>query len=59
MLPLACFRKIIYNKGKGGIAVLADKSGYTSYHLSRKFKQEMKRSIIDYIPLSKLENTGW
>ena len=39
--------------------MLADKAGYTSYHLSRKFKQEMKCSIIDYIQLSKLENTCW
>lgn len=37
----------------------ADKAGYTSCHLSRKFKQEMKCSIIDYIQLSKLERAKY
>ena len=32
---------------------------HTSYHLSRKFKQEMKCSIIDYIQLSKLERAKY
>ena len=37
------------------LELLADKAGYTPYHLSRKFKQEMKCSIIDYIQQSKLD----
>ena len=41
------------------LEMLADKAGYTSYHLSRKFKQEMKCSIIDYIQLSKLERAKY
>ena len=39
--------------------MLAAKAGYTSYHLSRKFKQEMKCSIIDYIQSSKLERAKY
>ena len=41
------------------LEMLADKAGYTSYHLSRKFKQEMRCSIIDYIQLSKLERAKY
>ena len=41
------------------LEMLADKAGYTSYHLSRKFKQEMHCSIIDYIQQSKLERAKY
>lgn len=41
------------------LEMLADKAGYTSYHLSRKFKQEMNCSIIDYIQRSKLERAKY
>ncbi len=41
------------------LELLADKAGYTSYHLSRKFKQEMRCSIIDYIQQSKLERAKY
>jgi len=41
------------------LEMLADKAGYTAYHLSRKFRQEMKCSIIDYIQQSKLERAKY
>lgn len=34
---------------------LADRIGYTQYHLSRKFKQEMGISLVDYIQDTKIE----
>lgn len=38
---------------------LAEKAGYSSFHLSRKFRQEMNCSIIDYIQRSKLERAKY
>lgn len=35
---------------------LADRIGYTQYHLSRKFKQEMGISLVDYIQDVKIEH---
>lgn len=38
---------------------LAEKAGYSSFHLSRKFRQEMNCSIIEYIQRSKLERAKY
>lgn len=38
---------------------LAEKAGYSSFHLSRKFRKEMGISIIDYIQRSKLERAKY
>lgn len=38
---------------------LAQKAGYTKYHLSRKFHAEMGCSITEYIQKSKIENAAW
>ncbi|MDF2587270.1 MAG: AraC family transcriptional regulator [Anaerocolumna sp.] len=39
---------------KFSIASLASRAGYTEYYFSRKFKQEMKMSINDYINQEKI-----
>lgn len=38
---------------------LAQKAGYSSYHLCRKFQQEMGCSVIDYIHKSKIERSKY
>lgn len=54
-IRLCCEYIDTHPEEKLSLEILADKAGYTPYHLSRKFKQEMKCSIIDYIQQSELE----
>ncbi len=44
---------------KLGLDFLAKEVGYSEYHLSRKFKQEMGCSIIDYIQNERLEKAKY
>lgn len=41
------------------LSVLADKTGYAESHLSRKFKQEMGCSIVEYIQTKRLERAKY
>ena len=41
------------------LEVMADKAGYSPFHLSRKFRQEMNCSIIEYIQKSKIEHAKY
>lgn len=58
-IRLCCEYIDTHPEEKLNLEILAEKAGYTSFHLSRKFRQEMGCSIIEYIHRSKLERAKY
>ena len=38
---------------------MAKKAGYTKYHFSRKFQEEMHCTLTEYVQATKLERAKW
>lgn len=58
-IRLCCEYIDTHTEEKISLVYMAERVGYTEYHLSRKFRQEVGCSIIDYIQKSKIQHAKY